>query len=49
VTSGAPERFQLAVARVHLNLIGGAILFPAGVAVVLSKGKPSLQPRSWDR
>jgi len=30
VTSGAPERFHLAVARVHLNLIGGAILSPAG-------------------
>jgi hypothetical protein len=41
VTSGAPERFQLAVARVHLKLIGGAILLPAGVAVVLLKGKPS--------
>ena len=49
MTSGAPERFQLAVARVHLKLIGGAILFPAGVAVILLKGKPSSQPRSWDR
>jgi len=39
VSSGAPER--LAAARVHLNLIGGAILLPAGVAVVLLKGKPS--------
>jgi hypothetical protein len=38
VSSGAPER--LAAARVHFNLIGGAILFPAGVAVVLLKGKP---------
>jgi hypothetical protein len=28
VSSGAPER--LAAARVHLNLIGGAILSPAG-------------------
>jgi len=41
VSSGSPERFQLAVARVHLNLIGGAILLPAGVAVILLKGKPS--------
>ena len=41
MTSGAPERFHLAVARVHLNLIGGAILLPAGVAVILLKGKPS--------
>jgi hypothetical protein len=39
VSSGSPER--LAATRVHLHLIGGAILFPAGVAVVLLKGKPS--------
>jgi len=39
VSSGSPER--LAAERVHLNLIGGAILFPAGIAVVLLKGKPS--------
>jgi len=39
VSSDSPER--PAPAPVHLNLIGGAILFPAGVAVVLLKGKPS--------
>ena len=36
MSSGSPER--LAAARIHLNLIG-AILFPAGVAVVLLKGE----------
>jgi len=41
VTPALPNGFQLAAAHARLNLIGGAILFPAGVAVVLLKGGAS--------